>query len=144
MTSNLSVQASWQEGLRCVVQAGRFELTVDEPVSVGGTDRGPQPTELLLASVASCFTLAVAYVAGKQGVELADLHVEATGTYDGPRFSAISIAVRAARPDADGLARLVRAAERVCYVTSTLRRPPEIEIDSASITAPAAPPGRAG
>ena len=128
MSSNLSVQAPGQEGLRCVVQAGRFELTVDEPASVGGTDRGPQPTELLLASVASCFTLAVAYVAGKQGVELADLHVEATGTYDGPRFSAIRVAVRAEHPDADGLARLVRSAERVCYVTNTLRHAPEIEI----------------
>ena len=128
MTSSLSVQASWQEGLRCVVQAGRFQLTVDEPASVGGTDRGPQPTELLLASVASCFTLAVAYCADRQGVELADLHVEAIGPYDGPRISSIRVAVRAERPDANGLARLVRAAERVCYVTNTLRRAPEIEI----------------
>lgn len=132
MASERSVSARWDGGLRAVVQAGEFELIVDEPRSVpGGTNTGPQPTELLLAAVASCFTLALAYSAAKRGVELADLHVEATGTYDGPRFSAIRIAVRAAAPEGTELARLIKAAERVCYVTRTLATAPQIEIHAA-------------
>jgi putative redox protein len=115
--------------LRCRVTAGRFELIVDEPESVGGTDQGPQPTELLLASIASCFTLAMAYAAGKRGVELAGLRVRATGIYDGPRFSAIRLSVQADAPDPDGLRRLVPIAQKLCYVTNTLRRAPAVDIE---------------
>ncbi len=125
--STRSVDATWDGGLRCRVSAGRFELIVDEPESVGGTDQGPQPTELLLASIAACFTLAMAYSAGKRGVELTGLQVRATGDYDGPSFSAIRISVRADAPDC--LRRLVPVAERLCYVTNTLRRTPEVTVD---------------
>lgn len=129
MATERSVQARWTGGLRAVVQAGDFELVADEPDSVpGGTGTGPQPTELLLASVASCFTLALAYSARKRNVALSDLRVEVTGSYDGPRFAAIRIAVRAAAPPAAELAKLVTAAERVCYVTRTLAASPEITI----------------
>ncbi len=123
-----SVDATWDGGLRCRVSSGRFELIVDEPESAGGTDLGPQPTELLLASIASCFTLAMAYSAGKRGVELAGLRVRATGTYDGPSFSAIELVVQAETPELDGLRRLVPMAQRLCYVTNTLRRTPAITI----------------
>jgi putative redox protein len=129
MATQRSVQARWDGGLRAVVQAGGFELVVDEPESVpGGTGTGPQPTELLLAAVASCFTLAIAYSARKHGTELADLDVDVTGIYDGPRFSAIRIAVRAGAPQGDDLAKLIKSAERVCYVTRTLRSSPELEV----------------
>lgn len=132
MAAQRSVQARWDGGLRAVVQAGDFELVVDEPESVpGGTNSGPQPTELLLASVASCFTIALAYSAARRGTQLADLHVEVTGTYDGPRFSAIQITVRAAVPPLDELTELVTAAERVCYVTRTLATTPEIRVVTA-------------
>ncbi len=124
-----SVDATWDGGLRCRVSAGRFELIVDEPESAGGTDQGPQPTELLLAAIASCFTLAMAYSAGKRGVELAGLRVRATGDYDGPSFSAIRILVRADAPAADDLRRLVSMAERLCYVSNTLRRTPDVTVD---------------
>lgn len=124
-----SVDARWDGGLRCRVSAGHFELVVDEPESVGGTDQGPQPTELLLASIASCFTLSMAYSAGKKGVELAGLQVRATGIYDGPRFSAIRLSVHADTPDSDTLRRLVPAAKRLCYVTNTLRRAPAVDIE---------------
>jgi uncharacterized OsmC-like protein len=123
------VDATWDGGLRCRVSAGRFELIVDEPESVGGTDQGPQPTELLLASIASCFTLAMAYSADNRGMELAGLRVRATGDYDGPSFSAIQLSVWADAPDADGLRRLVSLAERLCYVTNTLRRTPDVTVN---------------
>lgn len=122
-----SVSARWTGGLRAEVDAGGFAVVADEPESVGGTGTGPQPTELLLASIASCFTLAVAYSAAKRDVRLDDLTVDVTGTYEGPRFRAFRIEVHAAEPGGDELARLVEAAKRVCYVTRTLADPPEIE-----------------
>ena len=124
-----TVSSRWDGGLRAVVDAGGFELVVDEPESVpGGTGLGPQPTELLLAAVASCFTIAMAFVARKRDVELAGLHVDVTGVYDGPRFSDLQILVRAARPARADLYTLIAAAERVCYVTRTLALGPSIVV----------------
>jgi uncharacterized OsmC-like protein len=113
--------------MRADTQAGSFSLIVDEPVSAGGADAGPAPTDLLLASVASCFTLAMAYAARKRDLELPGLAVVAVGSYDGPRFARISVSVTAdVAPDV--LEQLIAPAERVCYVTNTLRNPPEISI----------------
>ncbi|MEJ3655260.1 OsmC family protein [Actinomycetes bacterium KLBMP 9759] len=127
MATERSVQARWDGGLRAVVTAGEFELVVDEPTSVaGGTGKGPQPTEVFLASIASCFTISMAFMAAKRGIELSGLNVEATGTYDGPRFSAVRVAVTTTSPQGDDLHILMAAAERVCYVTRTLTTQPEI------------------
>lgn len=126
--SDRTVSARWDGDLRAVVDAGGFELVVDEPESVGGTGRGPQPTELLLASVASCFTIALAYVARKRDVELAGLLVDVTGTYDGPQFCDLRISVRTERPAGTELEQLIKAAERVCYVTRTLKLGPGITV----------------
>jgi putative redox protein len=127
MTAQRRVSARWDGGLRAVVDAGRFQLIVDEPESSGGTDRGPQPTDVLLASVASCFALAMAHVARKSGIELPDLRVVVTGTYDGPRFSAVAISL-VSTADRPAVEQLIPEAQRVCYVTNTLDRPPEITI----------------
>ncbi len=122
-----SVSAYWTGGLRATVDANGFRLVADEPESVGGTGTGPQPTELLLASIASCFTLALAYTAAKRDVALEGLRVDVAGRYDGPRFDAFRITVRAATPRGAELDELMTAARKVCYVTRTLASPPEIE-----------------
>jgi len=126
--SERAVQARWTGGLRAVVQAGDFELVADEPESIGGTNTGPRPTELLLASIASCFTLSLAYSARKRDLELADVEVDVTGRLDGPRFVSFRIEVRASSPTGDELAKLAESAKRVCYVTRTLAAGPEIEV----------------
>jgi putative redox protein len=120
-----TIDATWEGGMRCRVETGRFALTVDEPVDAGGTDEGPQPTDLLLGSVASCFVLAIAFVARKRGVELPDLAVSVTGNYAGPRFDAITVRVRSTGHDLDTV---VEAAKRVCYVSNTLSNPPALEV----------------
>ena len=46
------------EGLRSEGKARQFELTVDEPEVLGGTDQGPNPVELVLAALASAMASA--------------------------------------------------------------------------------------
>lgn len=121
------VVSRWDGGMRAVASAGEFEIVVDEPASAHGTNTGPQPTDLFLASVATCFTLALAHVARKRGLELPGLVVEAVGTYDGPSFSAVEVTARWSGPD-DVLAPLLPAAERVCYVSNTLRRGTTVQV----------------
>ncbi len=120
-----SVSSKWLGAYRCDVTAGDFTIPVDEPVSVGGSNEGPQPTELLLAAVSSCFTLAFAHAAGKRSIELSHLDVKVTGTYDDPRYRALEIVVDAGCDDAVK-EKLIAAAARVCYVTNTIRNTPEI------------------
>jgi uncharacterized OsmC-like protein len=123
-----TVYAIWAGGMRAVVQAGDHEIIVDEPESAGGSDTGPQPTDLLLASIASCFALAMAYAAKKRGVELSDLRVRVVGTYEGLKFSSIELLIgSAAAPEV--LEELISQAERVCYVTNTLRQAPDLRIE---------------
>jgi uncharacterized OsmC-like protein len=127
-----TVTGKWRSGYHCSVRAGAFTIEVDEPVRVGGTDLGPQPTDLFLASVASCFLMALSYAARKREIELSDLSVDVTGTYDGQRFSAIHVRTRIGVPEAE-LDQLVRAAERVCYVTNTLRAGVELTTEAIAV-----------
>jgi putative redox protein len=129
MTLQRTVEGTWRGGLRCDVAAAGFVVVVDEPESVGGTDSGPQPTDLFLASVASCFTLAVAYSARKRSITLDSLSVTVTGVYDGPRFRSITIDSRLGCDPAD-IEPLVQAAKRVCYVTNTLQSEIDITIET--------------
>jgi putative redox protein len=122
-----SVVARWEGGWRCRVAASGFDLVVDERESSGGTGTGPMPTEYLLAAMASCYTLALAWAAGKRGIELPGLAVTATGTYDGPRFSRLQLSVQSAAPPGV-LEALVEPALRVCYVSNTLAKSPPIEV----------------
>ncbi|WP_051058180.1 OsmC family protein [Paraburkholderia hospita] len=131
VTLQRTVEGTWRGGLRCDVAAGNFTVVVDEPASVGGTDCGPQPTDLLLASVASCFTLAVAYCAQKRAITLDSLSVKVTGIYDGPRFRSIAIDSRVGCASAD-VAMLVHAAKRVCYVTNTLQSEVNITVEASA------------
>ena len=132
MTSR-SVQATWEPGpLRCDVAVDGFMLSVDEPEAESGTGLAPPPTDLFLASVASCFTLALVYSAGKQRLQLSGVRVRVVGDYAGARFDAIHLVIDVAGPSPEELGRLVTAAERVCYVTNTLRQPVEVTVDARS------------
>lgn len=125
-----TARALWTGGWRCEVEAGGFSLVVDEPASVGGTGSGPMPTDLLLASLSSCFALALAWAARKSGFDLPDLEVSATGIYDGPRFSALQLTVESSLPE-DQLTALFEPARRACYVSNTFEQCPEIVISLA-------------
>lgn len=122
------VRTRWTGGMRAVSDAAGFEIVVDEPVEHGGTDTGPQPTDLLLASVGSCMALSIAFVARKRGIELRGLEVEVVGTYRGLEFERIVASIRS-ETAREVLEQLIPQAERVCYVSNTLRHSPELVVE---------------
>ena len=123
-----TVRTRWDGGMRTVTQAGNFEVVVDEPETSGGTDTGPQPTDLLLVSVSSCLALALAWVARKRGVDLLGLDVTALGRYAGLKFDKISVTISSASPRSV-VEDLLPEAQRVCYVSNTLRHQPELAVE---------------
>ena len=125
--SERMVHTRWDGGLRAVTDANGFQIIVDEPESAGGSNTGPQPTDLFLASISSCFAVSMAWVARKHDITLSNLTVDAVGRYDGPKFVQVTVAVKSDNPR-PVLEELAKHAQRVCYVTNTLRRGPEITL----------------
>ena len=124
-----TVHTTWDGGMRAVTDVGgRFSVVVDEPERAGGTDTGPQPTDLLLASITSCMVLSIAWVAKKRGIELSGLEVTGVGTYKGLRFDRVAMSVKSETPR-DVLVDLIPEAERLCYVSNTLRHQPELTVE---------------
>jgi putative redox protein len=58
------------------VKIGRHRLTADEPESSGGDDNGPNPQELLAASLASCTAITVEMYAKRKGWNIDGLEVD--------------------------------------------------------------------
>lgn len=123
-----TAHTTWDGGMRAVTDVGHFSVVVDEPESAGGTDTGPQPTDLLLASITSCMALSIAWVAKKRGIELSGLEVTGVATYKGLRFDRVAISVSSDTPR-DVVEELIPDAERLCYVSNTLRHQPELTVE---------------
>jgi putative redox protein len=58
------------------VQIGDHELVADEPAEHGGDDRGPNPQELLAASLAACTAITMEMYAQRKGWEIGPIEVE--------------------------------------------------------------------
>lgn len=121
-------------GDRYAVQVRGHELIIDQPADAGGTDTGPTPVELFVASLASC----VAHYAGSF---LARHHICHEGlrvdtswqmSLDRPARVA-SVTLRITPPPALPPERLpaMLAVARACTVHNSLERTPDVSIEVA-------------
>ena len=136
MADALEVTATWEGGYATTVQARGHRIPVDEPESAGGADGGAMPTEVFCAALASCFCLAVAHVARRDGdPEPTGLTVDVRAERAGRelRYGTIVVTARAAIP-ADELESLATRARRVCWVSNTLAKPPAVEYRTTEVT----------
>lgn len=65
-----------QDGFRHTLRVRDHQLSVDEPIDVGGEDTAPCPQELLAASLASCTAVTIEMYARRKGWDVGDLEVE--------------------------------------------------------------------
>jgi putative redox protein len=61
-------------------------VTSDEGREVGGEDRGPSPTELLLGALGACVAMTLTMYAGRKGWALGDVQVDLSGKDDSGVF----------------------------------------------------------
>jgi uncharacterized OsmC-like protein len=64
-----------ETGMSAQVEIGGHHLTVDEPVSAGGQDSGPDPYDLLLAALGACTALTVRLYAERKAWPLESVEV---------------------------------------------------------------------
>jgi len=117
----LEVVATFRGGFATDVTAREHTVRIDEPATAGGTDTGMMPTELFCAALASCFCLAVGFAARKRDQEVPGLKVTVTAErVDGElRYERFVVTTEAELGDEE-LARLVKRARPLCWVSNTL------------------------
>lgn len=121
-------------GFRTEAKIRDFDLTVDEPPTIGGADSGPTPVELVLAALGTCQEIVYATYARVLNIPLDGVSVRAEGRIDlrgffgvadvPAGFQDISFAVEIDSPAApEDVARLVTAVNAHCPVLDILRQP---------------------
>jgi putative redox protein len=60
------------------VENGRHTLTADEPLDMGGLDKGPSPFEFVLAGLGACTTMTLRMYADRKGWPLEKVSVKLT------------------------------------------------------------------
>src|SRR3954451_16727848 len=71
----MKATATRENGFRHTVKIRSHELAVDERSEMGGTDTGPEPLELLAASLASCTAVTMEMYANRKGWDVGDVEV---------------------------------------------------------------------
>lgn len=75
-----NAQITWKDGVENEVAIRNFApIIIDEPTTLGGTDKGPNPVEYLIGAVGSCFAITFQVIASQQGIKLekVDVNIEA-------------------------------------------------------------------
>lgn len=123
------------DGAEAVIEAGSFSWRADLPPALGGTNKGPSPTALLLSALAGCAvvfirdTLAPQFGIQVSGVEAtAQCEVDSRGLLgmDGvaPDLERIDLAIQVTSPDgAEASKRLYRAWQERCPIYLALVKP---------------------
>ena len=129
------------EDFRSHVKTRGFEVILDQPENMGSSDRGPRPSELLLAALAACHEVTYRLYADAMNIDLKDVAVSVTGVSDARGFFNVEDEVGAGFSEVFGdinivsngsdedIERLRQAVNRHCPVLDELRKPLKVELD---------------
>jgi len=86
-TTTFRSDVKWTgEGVLSIADIGGKEVIIDEPPSLGGTDKGPNPVEYILAALGGCIYVLVTSFADNFEVEVKDVQVHIEGDLDPDGF----------------------------------------------------------
>ncbi len=123
------------------LQSGKFNMIIDEPKMMGGTDEGPSPIQVLLMSLAGCLNVTGHEIARQKGLKLNGMKIKIEGVMNPCTFIGCSFEERAGfqnivvNVDADmpGVSDEEKAAwleetERRCPVTDNIKADTTINV----------------
>lgn len=135
-----SVTSKSENPTKTVVDAGRFQMIIDEPKGLGGTDEGANPVEFVLGALSGCLNVVGQMVAKEMGFSLDDLEFVVEGDLDPAKFKGMPADGRAgftevrafvtAKTDADNsvLQQWLEKVEERCPVSDNLSNPTPVKI----------------
>jgi uncharacterized OsmC-like protein len=136
--------AHLQKGVQVLARSRNFEFTIDEPESLGGTDTGMNPVEVILAALGACQAIVARVYAKKFKIEFDDLWVELEGDLDTDGFMNITDVRRGfseirynihirTNASKDKVAEFVTFIEKTCPVGDTIANPVLLKLNEIVI-----------
>lgn len=89
------VKAHSENPTKTVVKARGFEIIIDEPQELGGTNQGANPVEFVLAAYAGCLNVMAHVCAKELGFNLKSIQIDISGTLNPARLFGQSFEERA-------------------------------------------------
>lgn len=136
--------AHLQQGMVVKAKSRSFEITIDEPKSLGGTDEGMNPVELVLCALGACQSIVARVYSRKFDVNLEDFWVEVEGELDTDGFMNKSdvrrgysdirynIHIKTDTPR-ERVEEFVAFIERTCPVGDTIENPVKLKLNEIII-----------
>lgn len=93
--ATVKTQSELTDRFRSEINIRHHELVIDEPPSLGGTDSGPNPIEMILAALGSCQEITYRAFATAMGIPLTKISARVEGDIDFRGFFGVDDSVRA-------------------------------------------------
>lgn len=135
----LAVEGKILDGVYCTARMRDHDLEIDEPMMLGGTDRGPNPVELVLTALGTCQAITYRIWAAMLDIRLDEVRFETEGDIDlnglfglrdgvRPGFGAIRHTVTLVGPESEERYReLADTVDRHCPVLDIVANPTPVE-----------------
>lgn len=140
---SVTVNAQSETPMRMKIKSGKFEMIIDEPENMGGTNLGPSPIQVLLMSLAGCINITGHQVARQRGMKLNGMKIKIDGNMNPCTFIGCSFEERAGfqtislfvEPDFDDATKeeidsWLKETEERCPVTDNIRQSTSINVTS--------------
>jgi len=137
----VTIEGQSESATKINLRAGRFNMVIDEPAQMGGTDEGPTPVQVLLMSLAGCLSITGHAVAQQRGLKLNEMKIKIEGTMNPCAFMGTSFDERAGfqeinvsvDADFDGVSQEEQEAwldetEKRCPVTDNIKESTSIKL----------------
>ena len=138
--STFRVKAHSENPTKTVVKARSFQMIIDEPAELGGTNEGANPVEYLLAALSGCLNVMCHVVAKEMNFTLRSVELKLSGTLNTDKLFGKETSDRAGYkeinveiiPDADAdketLEKWIKIIESRCPVSDNLANPTPVHI----------------
>ncbi len=136
------------EAFRSHVKVRDFDVVVDQPGNMGSTNRGPRPSEYVLAALAACHEVTYRLYADALDIDLKSVAVHVTGVSDARGFFGLDEGVAAGFSEVHGtiaiesdaseqeIEHLRQVVNRHCPVLDDLQKPVPVDLKIQRISPP--------
>ncbi|MFA7116592.1 MAG: OsmC family protein [Bacteroidales bacterium] len=141
----MRVQAVSETPTRVKVGTRGFNIIIDEPEQMGGTNLGMTPVEGLLSTYSACISITFRAIAEQMNIKIDSLNIITTGLMDNDKFRGIETDQRVGlydinlkvdvKTDADQatIDKILQMAEEKCPVTDNIKNETPVTISAKII-----------